>query len=122
MLTEGEYRRNIKSISDKSKPVNPPSGPGYKNYYLGEFVSSLKHIIAKEYHDLTEKYDQSVCMYKNDRGIAIPLTRFEIAKCNKNAKEVFNMLCEKYNIESNLMFKYIKKDLTFRFTLIILYL
>lgn len=41
--------------------------------------------IAREYHRATESFDKAICKARNERGVAIPVTRWEIGECSRNA-------------------------------------
>jgi len=58
----------------------------------GDFTPTEKdqrlHILAKQYHEETEAYDQTVCSAKNDRGVAMPIDAYEHGLINRNALKV----------------------------------
>lgn len=43
------------------------------------------HDLAREYHERTEHFDRTHCQFKNERGIAIPITTEERGNCNTHA-------------------------------------
>jgi hypothetical protein len=48
--------------------------------------------LAKQYHDETEAYDQRVCSFRNERGIAMPKDHYERGLINRNAQAVLERL------------------------------
>ena len=49
-----------------------------------------------EYEKDCESFDRAACEYKNERGIAIPLTPDERGTCNRHALKVKAMIEQKY--------------------------
>lgn len=41
--------------------------------------------VAMEYHVNCELYDRSICQTRNERGVAIPVSNWEMGMINKNA-------------------------------------
>ncbi len=64
----------------------------------GDFTPTEKdrrlYELAKQYHEETEGYDQTVCSCRNDRGIAMPATRYELGLINRNALKVRKRLLD----------------------------
>ena len=62
----------------------------------GDFTPTEKdrllYDLAKQYHEETEAYDQTVCSAKNDRGVAIPIDAYEHGLINRNAMKVLKRL------------------------------
>lgn len=58
----------------------------------GDFTPTEKdhrlYELAKQYHAVTEAYDQSVCTGRNERGIAIPVNSYELILINRNALKI----------------------------------
>jgi hypothetical protein len=44
--------------------------------------------LGEEYHRRTEAFDLMTCAHRNERGIAVPISREERRACNLNAYEV----------------------------------
>lgn len=69
----------------------------FKKIHMGDFSPTKRdielHEIAKQYHDLTEEFDQQVCRFKNEEGVAIPSSSSELRAINTNAKSVMERLC-----------------------------
>lgn len=48
--------------------------------------------LAKQYHEETEAYDQTVCSGRIERGIAMPVDAYEFGLINRNALRVRDRL------------------------------
>lgn len=59
---------------------------------MGSFEESVEERyirkLGEEYHRRTEAFDQTVCEFRNERGIAIPIDRHERRACNANADRI----------------------------------
>ena len=44
--------------------------------------------LAKQYHEETEAYDETVCSGRNERGVAMPVDAYEFRLINKNALKI----------------------------------
>ena len=65
----------------------------YLNALLyGDFAPTEKdrrlYELARQYHEETEAYDQTVCSGRNDRGVAMPVDVYEHGLINRNALKV----------------------------------
>jgi hypothetical protein len=71
----------------------------YRQRMLGTFVVTkeerLLHELGVEYHRRTEAFDQMACAYRNERGIAIPVSREERRACNLNADRIESELLDR---------------------------
>ena len=58
----------------------------------GDFTPTEKdrrlYDLAKQYHEETEAYDQTVCSVKNERGVAMPKDYYELRLIGQNALKV----------------------------------
>jgi hypothetical protein len=64
----------------------------------GDFTPTEKdhrlYELAKQYHEETEAYDQTVCSVKNERGVAMPIDAYEYGLINRNALKVRKRLLD----------------------------
>ena len=58
----------------------------------GDFTPAEKdrrlYELAKQYHAEAEAYDQSVCIGRNERSIAMPVNSYELRLINRNALKI----------------------------------
>jgi hypothetical protein len=70
----------------------------FYDLYLGKWEPSGRserlHQIAKQYHEETEAFDQTVCSAVNERGVAMPTTNIELRLININAQKVKRRLID----------------------------
>ena len=50
--------------------------------------------LAKQYHEETEAYDQTVCIGRTESGIAMPIDTYEFGLINRNALRVRKRLLD----------------------------
>ena len=68
--------------------------------------------LAERYETECESFDRLMCRYRNDRGVAIPVTSGELAAVNKNAIKVWREIkseCEITGIDFNKVREFINK-------------
>ena len=64
----------------------------------GDFTPTEKdrrlYELAKQYHEETEAYDQTVCSGRTERGIAMPINAYEHRLINRNALKMRKRLLD----------------------------
>ena len=67
--------------------------------YMCEFIQDKDDIalrtLAREYHERTEAYDQTICRARDKHGFAMLQGSYEIASCNRYAYQVRRELTER---------------------------
>lgn len=63
-----------------------------KRLLYGDFKPTEKdrrlYELAKQYHDETEAYDQTVCSGRTEQGVAMPINPYQFGMINRNAIQV----------------------------------
>lgn len=66
-----------------------------KEQFEAEYLCSFENTtpqelyeLGKKYHTICEEYDQSVCSYKNEKGVAIPTNNYEFVLINRHAMKI----------------------------------
>ena len=75
----------------------------FNSLYFGEFAPTIsEHALkaAEEYEFECEYYDRCVCLLRNERNIAMPMNGREQGLINRNARKVWNNVCNKYSLSS----------------------
>ncbi len=97
------------SDSEERKDESELSALLYGDFTPSEYDHRL-YDIAKQYHEETEAYDQTVCRAKNERGVAIPTNAYELKLISLNAQKVRNrLLNENPDIDQKKLHKMISR-------------
>ena len=78
------------------------------NEPFDEEYNRMAYKIGKEYHDTCEAYDQTVCQHKNERGVAIPTTGYELGLVGKNARMVMKDISVRYRISPEDVHRFVR--------------
>jgi hypothetical protein len=72
--------------------------PEFSALFYGDFTPTEKdrqlYELAKQYHEETEAYDQTVCSGRTERGIAMPIDAYEYGLINRSALKMRKRLLD----------------------------
>ena len=80
---------------NKSEMIESANASELKPLLCGEFDNGKEqrlYEIAKKYHNACDKFDETACFVRNERGVSMPVNREECVSINRNALRVKRML------------------------------
>lgn len=87
----GEFESDWTKEEALAEKQQDPSA--FARVYLGlteveRVAHKTLYLIAQEYHQRCEAYDQTVCSLRNEKGVAVPMSESERARISINAIKV----------------------------------